>query len=100
MHEETPATLTPTPTEPKQQTTPPVPKELVDTGLSESMLQDLILKSLYDIGARTGEELRQLIKLPFVLLDEQLSDLQQRTLIEVRGAGEQNRISSHRPQYV
>ncbi len=92
MDEESPATMTPAPTKPRQQTAPPVPKELVDTGLSEALLQDLILKSLYEIGARTGEELRRLIKLPFILLDEQLSDLQQRHLIEVRGAGEQNRV--------
>ncbi len=93
MHEEAPATMTPTPPEAREQVAPPVPKELADTGLSNALLQDLILKSLYDVGARTGDELRQLIKLPFHLLDEQLTDLQQRRLIEVRGAGEQNRVN-------
>ncbi len=93
MHKEAPVTMTPTPPEAREQVAPPVPKELADTGLSNALLQDLILKSLYDVGARTGDELRQLLKLPFHLLDEQLTDLQQRRLIEVRGAGEQNRVN-------
>jgi len=93
MHEEAAATVTASPASAQKQVAPPVPKELTDTGLSSSMVQDLLLKSLYDVGARTGEELRQLIKLPFSLLDEQLTDLQQRRMIEVRGAGSQNRIT-------
>lgn len=93
MNDEAPATMTTTPPRDRVQTAPPVPEALADTGLSSSLLQDLLLKSLYDIGARSGEELRQLIKLPFSLLDEQLMDLQQRRLIEVRGAGGQNRVT-------
>jgi len=93
MHEEASVAMTSTPQKQRQQTAPPVPKALKDTGLSESLLQDLLLKSLYDLGARTGEELRRLIKLPFSLLDEQMLDLQQRRMIEVRGAGGQNRAS-------
>ena len=93
MHEDTSVAMTPASERQRQQTAPPVPVELTDTGLSEALLQDLLLKSLYDLGARTGEELRLLIKLPFSLLDEQLLDLQQRRLIEVRGAGGQNRNS-------
>ncbi|MFQ5529405.1 MAG: ATP-binding protein [Gemmatimonadota bacterium] len=93
MHKEAPTAMSPAATTPRQQTAPPVPEELVDTGLSESLLQDLIIKTLYDMGARSGEELRGVIKLPFSLLDEQLLDLQQRRLLEVRGAGGQNRIT-------
>jgi len=93
MHNEAPTAMTPTEAGSRPQTAPPVPAALEDTGLSESMLQDLMIKSLYDMGARTGEELRGVLKLPFSLLDEQLMDLQQRRLVEVRGAGSQNRVT-------
>jgi predicted ATPase with chaperone activity len=75
------------------QSAPPMPKTLEDTGLSESMVEDLVLKTLYNLGSRTGDELRQMIKLPFSLLDVQLQDLQQRRLIELRGSGAQSRAA-------
>ncbi len=65
---------------------PPVPATLADTGLSASVLSDLLIKALYVQGARSGHELQGTVRLPFPLLDEQLLELQQRTLVEVRGA--------------
>ena len=83
----------PTRERPRPQSAPPVPRALEDTGLSESMVEDLVLKTLYNLGSRTGDQLRQVIKLPFTLLDVHLQDLQQRRMIEVRGAGSQNRVA-------
>ncbi|MCA1572789.1 MAG: ATP-binding protein [Gemmatimonadota bacterium] len=65
---------------------PPVPGSLADTGLSAEALTELILKTLYAQGARTGQHLCDAIRLPFDLLDVRLLDLQQRQLVEVRGA--------------
>jgi predicted ATPase with chaperone activity len=75
-----------------QQPTPPVPITTADTGLTPGLISELILKALYNLGARTGDQLRAFVRLPFGILDEQLVDLQQRRLIEVREGG-QSRVT-------
>ena len=69
-----PETLRPTP-----------PATVADTGLPEEFITDLLLKVLYVQGARTGQQLTDVVKLPFPFVDSRLLDLQQRRLIEVRG---------------
>ncbi|MFV1987774.1 MAG: ATP-binding protein [Gemmatimonadota bacterium] len=71
---------------------PPVPEALEDTGLSVSMVSDLIIKTLYLQGARTGMELEAFLRLPFAILDPLLMELQQRRLMEVRGSEGHGRI--------
>lgn len=82
------------PPAPEQQSipAPPVPVTTADTGLTPGLISDLILKALYTLGTRTGDQLRSFIRLPFAILDEQLVDLQQRRLIEVREGG-QSRVT-------
>jgi hypothetical protein len=65
---------------------PPVPEAIEDTGLSPEAMADLVLKTLYVQGARTGQQLTDSIRLPFALIDDRLLDLQQRQFVEVRGA--------------
>jgi len=65
---------------------PPVPDSLEETGLSAAFVSDLLIKTLYRLGARTGNQLGNIIRLPFALLDEELMTLQRRHLIEVRSA--------------
>lgn len=65
---------------------PPVPKTLAATGLLPESVADLLLKTLYSQGARTGQMLCDSLRLPFQLLDDRLQDLQTRMLIEVRSA--------------
>lgn len=72
---------------------PPVPGSLEETGLSGEFVIDLILKTLYVQGARSGSELAEFLKLPFPLLDDLLLDLQQRRYVEVRGTRGVNRGS-------
>ena len=72
---------------------PPVPSSLEETGLSSEFVTDLLLKTLYVQGARTGAELAEFLKLPFPLLDDLLLDLQQRRYVEVRGTRGINRAS-------
>ena len=64
---------------------PQPPQTVADTGLSEEFIIDLLLKTLYVSGARTGLELLESLKLPFPFLDEQLLTLQHRRMVEVRG---------------
>jgi predicted ATPase with chaperone activity len=72
---------------------PPVPGSIEETGLSGEFVTDLLLKTLYVQGARTGSELSDALKLPFTILDQLLLDLQQRRYVEVRGTRGVNRGS-------
>ena len=70
----------------------PVPPETVqDTGLSGEFITDLIIKALYVQGARTGQQLMEVVRLPFPFVDDRLLDLQQRRLVEVRGTSGHSR---------
>jgi predicted ATPase with chaperone activity len=64
---------------------PPLPQTVEDTGLSEEFIIDLVLKTLYVQGARSGKQLTDSIKLPFPFVDDQLLSLQQRRMVEVKG---------------
>ncbi len=64
---------------------PPTPETVAATGLSGEFIIDLLLKTLYVQGARTGQHLTDVVRLPFDFVDDQLLSLQQRRLIEVRG---------------
>lgn len=69
---------------------PPVPETLADTGLTAEAVTELLLKTLYVQGARSGQQLTDGVRLPFPLVDELLLVLQQQRLVEVRrttGAG-------------
>ncbi|HEX5386807.1 MAG TPA: hypothetical protein VFW66_08925 [Gemmatimonadales bacterium] len=72
---------------------PPMPDTLADTGLSVELVRDLLLKTLYVQGVRTGHELAEAVALPFALVDDELLTLQQRRFIEVRGTTGTNRAS-------
>ena len=76
------------PAAPAERLMPPVPGSLAETGLSGEFVTDLLLKTLYVQGARSGAELAEFLKLPFPLLDDLLIDLQQRRYVEVRGTRE------------
>jgi predicted ATPase with chaperone activity len=70
---------------------PPVPERVLDTGLSEEFIVDLILKTLYVQGVRTGRQLMAAVRLPFAFVDDRLLSLQQRRLVEVLGTSGPNR---------
>ena len=69
---------------PRSAQVPPSPVTVKDTGLSRETIIDLLLKTLYVQGARTGQQLTDSICLPFDIVDEQLLWLQERRFIEVR----------------
>jgi predicted ATPase with chaperone activity len=63
---------------------PPPPETVAATGLSTEFILDLLLKTLYVQGARSGQHLTNVVRLPFDFVDDQLLSLQQRRLVEVR----------------
>ncbi len=62
---------------------PPKPTTLEDTGLSEGQLTDLVLKTLYQRGHLTGDELSEAVCVPFAILDDLLLTAKQRHFVEV-----------------
>ena len=71
--------------DPAEPQAPVRPKDVAATGLSGEFIIDLLLKTLYVQGARTGQHLTDVVRLPFDFVDDQLLSLQQRRLVEVRG---------------
>ncbi len=53
---------------------PPAPDKLEDTGLTAEFIADLLLKTLYVQGARTGQQLMDVIRLPFDFIDHRMLD--------------------------
>jgi hypothetical protein len=78
---------------PQGVTAPPIPETLAEAGLSAGFVADLLLRSLHVRGPGTGSDLAAFLRLPFVVLDEVLVELQQRRLVEVRGAGREARVN-------
>jgi predicted ATPase with chaperone activity len=70
---------------------PTVPERVGDLGLSEEFVVELLLKTLYIQGARTGQQLAGSVRLPFAFVDERLAALQQRRVVEVLGSTGVNR---------
>lgn len=62
---------------------PPVPETIADTGLTEAQITELMLKVLYQRGALLGDELAEVVALPFGLIDDLLLTAQQRHFVEV-----------------
>ena len=63
---------------------PPVPESLEDTGLSNSVVEQLILKHLYFRGEVLGREIASLLGLTFSLIDETLETLKRQHLVGVK----------------
>src|SRR5512138_2316072 len=78
---------------PPRSDAPRIPEHLSDTGLTPDFVRDLLLKTLYVQGTRTGQQLAEFVALPFGLIDDELLTLQQRRFVEVRGTHGPNRGS-------
>lgn len=64
---------------------PVTPLTLEDTGLADTQVTDLLLKTLFQRGAQDGNQLADSICLPFVVLDDLLLSMTQRHFVEVLG---------------
>jgi predicted ATPase with chaperone activity len=72
---------------------PPVPESLRDTGLTASFVGDLLLKTLYNLGPRSGTQLGEALCLPYRVLDDMMVEFQQRSFVALRGPGQHSRAS-------
>lgn len=72
---------------------PPSPASLEETGLAGEAIDDLLIKTLYVHGVKTGRELTESIALRFAIVDERLMMLQQRRFLAVSGTTGPNRGS-------
>jgi DNA-binding MarR family transcriptional regulator len=63
---------------------PPAPETLEDTGLSASLLQQLILKKMYSKGNMLGRELSEALGLKFSLIEGILDFFKQQHFIEAK----------------
>lgn len=64
---------------------PPVPERLEDLGLSAEFVSELLLRTLYVRGARSGQGLADALCIPYAIVDNLLLFLQHRRLAEVLG---------------
>ncbi|MHB0956338.1 MAG: AAA family ATPase [Pirellulaceae bacterium] len=70
--------------------TPREPQSLHEIGLSASEVESLILKLLLSRGDLVGRDVADHIRLPFVLVDEQLRQLKRDQLVVYRGSAAMN----------
>lgn len=82
---ETPPAASPSAPEPIELPEPPAPEKLADTGLGESEVLDLLLKTVYHRGSLTGNALADAVAIPIAILDDLLLTLTQRRFVEVLG---------------
>jgi hypothetical protein len=63
---------------------PPVPETLEDTGLSPSLVQQLILKKMYSKGDMLGRDLSEALGLKFSLIEGIIDFFKQQHFIEAK----------------
>jgi predicted ATPase with chaperone activity len=63
---------------------PPVPESLADTGVSESIVEQLILKYLYFRGEVVGRDIGSLLGLQFSVIDDLLENLKRQQKVGVK----------------
>jgi DNA-binding MarR family transcriptional regulator len=66
---------------------PPQPRTLGETGLTQTMVEELILKALFSTGEMRGGDIAQRICLPSVIVDEIIDGLRKQKFIDLKGGG-------------
>ena len=67
---------------------PPRPRSIDDTGLSLSYISDLMLRALYLIGEMSGQQLVDLLHLPYDnVIDQGIAYLRREQMCEIKGSG-------------
>jgi DNA-binding PadR family transcriptional regulator len=69
---------------------PQEPQRLQDTGITETQIEELILKFLLARGDAQGRQIANQVKLPFILIDGILRRLKQEQLVVYRDAAQVN----------
>ncbi|HEX8437955.1 ATPase [Archangium sp.] len=66
---------------------PTQPRSLADTGLTGSMVEELILKAIFYAGEMRGMDIANRLKLPTSIVDDILEGLRRQKYIDIRGGG-------------
>jgi hypothetical protein len=66
---------------------PPQPRTLAETGLTQTLVEELALKALFQAGELRGSELAQRIGLPSVIIDEIIDGLRRQKFLDLKGGG-------------
>lgn len=64
---------------------PPQPRTLAETGLSQTMGEELVLKALFFAGELRGADISQRIKLPQLIVDDLIESLRKQKFIDLKG---------------
>jgi len=70
----------------EQNFVPPVPQSMEQTGVSEEMIEELILKTLYSRGPTIGRDLSSELGLKFSLIEPTVENLKRQRMIEAKGS--------------
>lgn len=79
-----------TPEEPKNPAAllPTRPRSIEETGLSLGFISDLVVRALYIVGEMTGQDIVELLHLPYEqVLDQAIAYLRREQMVEIKGAG-------------
>jgi hypothetical protein len=66
---------------------PPPPRNLEETGLTPTLVEELVLKALFFAGEMRGGDLSDHIKLPQAIIDETIENLRKSKYIDLKGSG-------------
>lgn len=67
---------------------PPRPRTIEETGLSLGYITDLVIRGLYIVGEMTGQEIVELLHLPYEqVIDQAIAYLRREQMIEIKGTG-------------
>ena len=66
---------------------PPSPRNLLETGLTPTMIEELVLKALFFAGELRGGDIANRIKLPTHIVDEVIEGLRKNKYVDLKGGG-------------
>jgi predicted ATPase with chaperone activity len=67
---------------------PPRPRNIEETGLSHGYITDLVIRALYIVGEMTGQDIVDLLHLPYEqIIDQAIAYLRREQMIEIKGTG-------------
>ena len=66
---------------------PPQPRNLAETGLTQTMVEELVLKALFASGEMRGSEIAQRLCLPSIIVDDIIDGLRKSKFVDLKGGG-------------
>ena len=66
---------------------PPQPRNLGETGLTQTMIEELVLKALFSSGEMRGSDIAHRLCLPSVIIDDIIDGLRKQKYVDLKGGG-------------